>query len=278
MGGVIIRDTTTGVWGDWRFLLPVVAVAAGIMMVLFAYCKQITVIADGDVHKKYTFKSTVEDVLEQVNITLDQDDEVTPELKTALRDGQVITVIRVHKEQFIVEEEIPFEVVRQGDDWLPLGQDKIKQEGITGIKKLVFQRIYRDGIEASSDLVKSEIIRQPQEKIISVGKRSSVIPVISRSSDGSRPGAAGTFMAEATAYTFTGYNTATGIAPYRGVIAVDPRVIPLGTRLYVEGYGEGVALDTGGSIKGNRIDVFFTTRDEAIKWGRRSVKVHILDN
>jgi len=65
--------------------------------------------------------------------------------------------------------------------------------------------------------------------------------------------------------------------PSRGTIAVDPKVIPLGTRLYVDGYGEGVAVDTGGLIKGARIDVFMETRDEAILWGKRPVEVKILE-
>ncbi|WP_461203279.1 3D domain-containing protein [Enterococcus sp. N342-3-1-2] len=60
-------------------------------------------------------------------------------------------------------------------------------------------------------------------------------------------------------------------------VAVDPSVIPLGTRLYVEGYGEAIASDTGGAIKGNIIDVHFPTNSQAEQWGRRTVKVTILD-
>lgn len=71
--------------------------------------------------------------------------------------------------------------------------------------------------------------------------------------------------------------TATGTIPKRGTIAVDPRVIPLGTRMYVEGYGFGVAEDTGGAIKGNIVDVCLPTKSEAYSWGRRTVKVYILD-
>lgn len=86
-----------------------------------------------------------------------------------------------------------------------------------------------------------------------------------------------TYIMIATAYTHTGHRTATGTWPSRGTIAVDPKVIPLGTRLYVDGYGEGVAVDTGGLIKGARIDVFMETRDEAILWGKRPVEVKILE-
>ena len=65
--------------------------------------------------------------------------------------------------------------------------------------------------------------------------------------------------------------------PNLKVIAVDPRVIKLGTKVFVEGYGYAIAGDTGGAIKGNKIDVFFPTKSEAFKWGRKSVKIKILN-
>jgi 3D (Asp-Asp-Asp) domain-containing protein len=62
----------------------------------------------------------------------------------------------------------------------------------------------------------------------------------------------------------------------QGVVAVDPKVIPLGSKLYVEGYGYAIAGDTGGAIKGNRIDVFFYSSGETAQWGRRWVRVFVL--
>ena len=61
------------------------------------------------------------------------------------------------------------------------------------------------------------------------------------------------------------------------VIAVDPSIIPLGTRVFVEGYGEAIAADTGGAIKGNKIDVFIPTQEDALNWGRQTVQVTILN-
>jgi 3D (Asp-Asp-Asp) domain-containing protein len=84
-------------------------------------------------------------------------------------------------------------------------------------------------------------------------------------------------VVESTAYTHTGNTTFTGIWPYEGVVAVDPRVIPLGTKMYVEGYGYATAADTGGLIKGNIIDVFMDTHEKAVNWGRRQVKIYILE-
>lgn len=91
----------------------------------------------------------------------------------------------------------------------------------------------------------------------------------------------GTF--EATAYTddvesqgkWVG-QTASGMKPQVGVVAVDPKVIPLGTKLYVEGYGQAIAGDTGGAIKGNRVDLFMETRESCIEFGRQNVKVWIV--
>jgi 3D (Asp-Asp-Asp) domain-containing protein len=84
-----------------------------------------------------------------------------------------------------------------------------------------------------------------------------------------------TITFEATAYTWTGYRTATGVWPSRGTIATDPRVIPLGTELYIEGYGPAVAADTGGAIQGQRIDLYMDTKHECLQWGRRKVEVQI---
>ncbi|PKM78497.1 MAG: hypothetical protein CVU90_01805 [Firmicutes bacterium HGW-Firmicutes-15] len=77
-------------------------------------------------------------------------------------------------------------------------------------------------------------------------------------------------------YPFYGQPSYIGLPLERGIVAVDPKVIPMGTRLYVEGYGDAIAADQGGAIKGNRIDLYFDSRQEAMNWGMRTVKVTIL--
>ena len=94
-----------------------------------------------------------------------------------------------------------------------------------------------------------------------------------------------TFKVTATAFTAnckgcsgitsTGFNLKEN--PDAKIIAVDPDVIPLGTKVWVEGYGEAIAADKGGSIKGNKIDVFMSSTKQAINWGRRTVTVKILE-
>lgn len=102
-------------------------------------------------------------------------------------------------------------------------------------------------------------------------KEPSQVVGVSRGSATSR-----TITVEATAYLWTGNKTATGTWPRRGTIAVDPKVIPLGTILYIPGYGYGKAEDTGGRIKGNTIDLFMGNRTEAINWGRRTIEIKIV--
>ncbi|MFN4034147.1 MAG: 3D domain-containing protein, partial [Fimbriimonadales bacterium] len=70
--------------------------------------------------------------------------------------------------------------------------------------------------------------------------------------------------------------TASGLPAGYGLVAVDPRVIPLGTVLYIEGYGMAIAADTGRAIRGHTIDLCFATRAQALQFGRRQVRVHIL--
>ena len=83
-----------------------------------------------------------------------------------------------------------------------------------------------------------------------------------------------TLTVSATGYTIRG-RTSTGIPTAPGVVAVDPSVIPLGTRLMIPGYGIGIAADTGGAVQGNTIDVWFPTAAQALQWGRRTVTVTI---
>jgi len=75
---------------------------------------------------------------------------------------------------------------------------------------------------------------------------------------------------------YYGYPSYIGLPLARGIVAVDPKVIPMGTKLYVEGYGEAIAADQGNAIKGNRIDLFFNTHQQALNWGMKTVKVTIL--
>lgn len=78
-----------------------------------------------------------------------------------------------------------------------------------------------------------------------------------------------------TSYCDVRNNCADGTRPGPGTVAVDPKIIPLGTRMYIPGYGNAVAHDTGGLIKGNRLDIWLPTKEQCIQWGRQEVQVII---
>ena len=89
-----------------------------------------------------------------------------------------------------------------------------------------------------------------------------------------------TLNVEATAYTaYNSYSlTSTGQKPTWGTIAVDPKVIPYGTKIYIPEFGKTfIANDTGGAIKGNKIDIFMNTKKECYNWGRRTIEIQILN-
>ncbi|MFJ7951493.1 3D domain-containing protein [Lysinibacillus sp. NPDC096418] len=118
-------------------------------------------------------------------------------------------------------------------------------------------------------------------------KRSTVARSTSKVTPSSKPASASgqTYTMRATAYTaycegcsgITANGTDIRSNPNQKVIAVDPRVIPLGTKVWVEGYGEAIAADTGGAIKGNKIDVFIPSEGQARNWGVRTVTVTVMN-
>ncbi|MCR4442073.1 MAG: 3D domain-containing protein [Peptococcaceae bacterium] len=178
--------------------------------------------------------------------------------------------VLVEKKSVSEQKRIDFPIEKVPDNSLYKGEQRILQKGIPGLELRVYEVILEDGQETARKLIESVQVRKPVRQVVAVGTLTTV----------SRGGNSIEFKEmlemKATGYTHTGSRTSTDVWPSRGIAAVDPRVIPLGTRLYVDGYGYAAALDTGSAIRGNRIDLFFETRDEALRWGRRSVKVFIL--
>jgi 3D (Asp-Asp-Asp) domain-containing protein len=149
------------------------------------------------------------------------------------------------------------------------------QEGKDGFVKRTYRVTYRDG-KAVKELIKEET-SAPKPTLMLMGRagftpsRGSFMrrKVLKMSATGYDPSPA-TIGPGATGRTRTGRR-----ATY-GIVAVDPRVIPLNSLVYVEGYGFAIAADTGGAIKGNKIDLCFDSRSKALRFGRKSVRVHVL--
>ncbi|MEH7075114.1 3D domain-containing protein [Neobacillus drentensis] len=133
--------------------------------------------------------------------------------------------------------------------------------------------------------LKSNTIHPNQKlKVSNVTSKPAAKKVTTTTSNAKKPRVVKTITVSATAYTANCRNcsgiTALGLNlkknPKLKVISVDPKVIKLGTKVYVEGYGYAIAGDTGGAIRGKKIDIFVPSYKKAIQWGRRTVKVQIL--
>ncbi|CAG9623067.1 G5 and 3D domain-containing protein [Sutcliffiella rhizosphaerae] len=246
---------------------------------------QFTLNDGGEEKKVWSTSTTVADFLEQHEIAVNDLDRVEPSLEELVAKDSVLKITRVEKVTDVVEEPIDFAVVTKNDSSLDKGKEEIVQQGEEGTVANHYEVILENGEEVSRELVKTETVKESMDRIVAVGTKAPPQPkpqqVVARSTESSSE----EFYVDSTAYTAycngcsgvtsTGINLRTN--PGVKVIAVDPNVIPLGTKVYVEGYGYAVAGDTGGAIKGHKIDVFFEDKDTAYKWGRKKVKIKILD-
>ncbi|MBS5939863.1 DUF348 domain-containing protein [Clostridium sartagoforme] len=204
-------------------------------------------------------------------------DEVTPALETEITSDLQVTLVDVEVKSEVANEAIEFDVVLEEDSGLDHGLEEVRQDGAAGEKEVVYEVIYKNGKEFSKAVKSSKILAEPVNKVVVQGTRRVIA-----SRSGQLLNYKSVLYCESTAYSGGGV-TATGTVPVRdpngiSTVAVDPRVIPLGTLLYVEGYGKAVAADTGGAIKGNIIDVYVNSQEEAYSsWGRKyNVPVYIL--
>jgi len=186
----------------------------------------------------------------------------------------------------IVDSEIPFDTLYVESDTLLPGKSEIQEKGEKGILRKVVKTFEVDG-QINDQQVQSSIeFKSPKKEVIlqntkPIPKKKVVIPNTTpapeaQSFEVSNMNVSRSINIESTAYTFTGNKTATGIEPRQGIIAVDPKIIALGSKVYVEGYGYAIAADTGGDIRGNRIDVFFPTLSQCISWGRKYVRIYVI--
>ncbi len=242
--------------------------------------KDVVVNHHGEEKKIKSTAKTVEDLLLSEQLTVNKGDKVKPKLTSELQDNQKIEVIKVDVETDIVEEEIPFEVEEKKDSSLEKGKKKVVTQGQQGVVSKTYKVVYENGEEKTRKLQEERVLEKAKKQVVKVGTKVSQ----SKQASTSAPKGGKTYTMEATAYTpyCNGCSgiTAGGINirsnPNMKVVAVDPNVIPLGSRVWVSGYGEAIAGDTGGDIKGNRIDLLHPTKDAAYKFGRRTVTVKVI--
>lgn len=188
----------------------------------------------------------------------------------------VIKVVRVRSRVESEKVQVAPQVKVVPDYYLSPGETLLMQQGQPGVMIKKTEIITENGQEVARRVLGTRLLQEPRPEIIARGV--STTPEERRSVSRSAAGRVRQVLrVTATAYTHTGYCTATGVMPYVGGVAVDPRVIPLGSKLYIEGYGPARAVDTGGLIKGRRIDLFFDTLGECSRWGRREVNAYIME-
>lgn len=225
-------------------------------------------------------EKTVQDLLTSESITLGAEDRVEPSLEEPLQGGMKIQITRVNRQVLNEVQEIAFETeVRKNSDMVE-GSENVVQEGTQGEKSITTEVVYEDGKEVERKIVEEKVQKNPIKKIVDIGTLGVLRP--------SRGGEV--LYTEMMSFSSTAYTADRGDATDRtasgtkcrrdpngySTVAVDPRVIPLGTKLYIEGYGLAIAEDTGGAIKGNKIDVYFNTYGEMMNWGRKRVNVYIV--
>ena len=235
---------------------------------------------DGQVLKIKSAEDNVEKMLLSKGVKLNQYDKTLPEKSKPLQNGMIVQITRVDKKIHKEVKELAFNVENRENNSLPQGSEKVAQEGQKGEKEVKTEVIYENGKEVSRKVVDEKVTKRPVNKIVDVGTLG-----VLRASRGSEDYYEQKLTMTSTAYTADrgDDNGITALGPPcvrdpngYSTIAVDPNVIPLGTKVYIEGYGYAIAQDTGGAIKGNIIDVYFNSYEETINWGRRPVTVYIL--
>ena len=237
---------------------------------------KITLSADGETRTVETCLNTVGEMLTEQKVPMNALDRCSVPLTTPLKDGLQVVVTRIETKKAVERISLPFATRQRFTASLRGGIQQILTPGKKGERVKTFKETYKDGKLVSRVKI-AETATPPRTQVALIGARRILASrgyfagrrVINMSASAYGPSAA-----ENGGYAG---QTASGLRAGYGVVAVDPRFIPLGTRLYIEGYGYAVAGDTGGAIKGSRIDLGFNSGSEARRFGRRKVKVLIVD-
>ncbi|MDE0631022.1 MAG: ubiquitin-like domain-containing protein [Caldilineaceae bacterium] len=234
----------------------------------------VSLLADGVLYKTRTQSENVGDVLTEIGVGLTGLDEVSPPLSADLYPDMQIRIVRVREEIEVEEEIAPFGTEWVGDRDLPI-DTIIDRPGAEGITRRRFRVLLRDGQVVERELEDVWVAQEPRNRVRVYGQK--IEPKTFVAEDGQEITYWRTIRMRATSYSAStagvspsvpwyGF-TRTGDRMRKGVVAVDPRIIPLHTKVYVPGYGFGDALDTGGNIQFRRIDLGYDDHN-LVLWSR----------
>ncbi len=260
--------------GDEVFPPPNAPLSPG-LTVMVKRAKDVELVVEGQRRRLRTQMATVGALLWEEGISLGPWDEVEPRPDAVVKDGMVVRVVRVGLARVVEEETVPRPVAYRDDGSLPIGQSYVEAQGSDGVVRRYYDVVYRDGQVAQRVMVKQEEI-PPQAMVVVRGAG----PPISHGGGCEGISYKRALTVWATWYqpgvNGVGYTTATGLPVTMGVVAVDPAVISLGTRLCVPGYGMAVAADTGSGIRGYMIDLAYPPW-VVPNWHTGYVTIYILD-
>lgn len=235
----------------------------------------VNLLVDGRTVRTRTRGRTVADALTELKIGVAGADRITPPLDAPLVDDLQISITRVREEVIVTEEIIPFETAFQPDPNLEIDTQQVMNSGAPGINRQRFFVRYENGEEVARIPHDSWVAQEATQRVVAYGQR--IEPKTFTAPDGAQITYWRKFRAYASSYSAatagvprsspTYGRTFTGEVMRNGIVAVDPRTIPLRSRVYVPGYGYGDALDRGSAIVGRRIDLGYADDDLAL-WAR----------
>lgn len=228
-----------------------------------------------------THQITVSELLDTLGIIYDEDDLINYPLDTVVSENMNIAFDEVTYTETTEEKTLVFETVKNGVDTIPKGSEDLVRKGQNGSSEVVYRNRLINGDVASREVISEKVVKQPISEIRNVGVGGTY-----KAADGNTYAYSHYIDVSATAYGpndgSSSNRTATGAKATRGVIAVDPDVIPLHAKVYVAGdygdYGVNFAEDVGGGINGNRIDICMDcSLEEMLQFGVRKMRVYILE-
>ncbi|KXZ40617.1 protein of unknown function [Alkalithermobacter thermoalcaliphilus JW-YL-7 = DSM 7308] len=279
----VLKENNISIQKDDKVLPDIDTKLKDGMEIVIKRAFDVKLVSDGEEKVITTIEQTVEDLLKQNNIYFSEIDKIFPSLDHKLQPGDEVKIVRVTERIVKETKEIPFVVNTVYDDNLEIGKVINVQKGSVGKKELAYKVIEEDGKEVNRILVSETVVKEPKNEIIKKGSKNFII-----TSRGERRTFTKSMTVTATAYT-AGYQctgktpshpqygiTSLGTRVRPGVIAVDPKVIPLGSTVYIESMGIYRAEDTGGAVKGNKIDIYMESLEKARRFGRRTLKIYVL--